>query len=232
MITVTMSAPGKNALNLELMNRLVEQFGAAGGEPVFLCGAGDTFSAGLNLKEVVALDQPGMEAFLGALERMVEAIFDYPGPTIAWINGHAIAGGCIVAMACDHRVAVAGDGVRIGLNEVPLGLQFPPKTWRMVRHRVPAHTIERVVLEGALHAPEAALALGLVDRLAADEAEARAWAEGIAASPRDAYVATKRALRAGALDVDGAEERRYRDEVIPRWIAADLKARLASMLKR
>ena len=148
MITLSMSAPGKNALSTGLMTWIIDRLGEARGEPVLLTGEGDAFSAGLNLKEVASLDAEGMTRFLGTLERMVGALFHYPGPLVAWINGHAIAGGCIVALACDHRLMTASPKARIGLNEVPLGLRFPPKTWRLVRHRVPAHSIERVVLEG------------------------------------------------------------------------------------
>ncbi|HEY8041526.1 MAG TPA: enoyl-CoA hydratase/isomerase family protein [Polyangiaceae bacterium] len=232
MVTLTMKAPGKNALSSGLMTWLIERLDEARGEPVFLTGDGDAFSAGLNLKEVASLDHPGMERFLGTLERMVAALFHYPGPLVAWVNGHAIAGGCIVALACDVRLVTASPAARIGLNEVPLGLRFPPRTWRLVRHRVPAHAVERVVLEGALHGPETALRLGLVDEIVAGEAEARAFAERMASVPRDAYGAAKRALRDGALDVDAAEERRFLEEVVPRWITPELKAKLAAVLAR
>ncbi len=232
MITLTMEARGKNALGTELMTWLVDELRKAGGEPVLLRGAGDAFSAGLNLKEVAAADEPAMDRFLGALERMVEALFTYPGPLVAWVNGHAIAGGCIVALACDHRLCTADPRARIGLNEVPLGLRFPPRTWRLVRYRLPAHTLERVVLEGGLHAPEGALRLGLVDEIVAGEAEARAYAERIAAYPRPAYVAAKRALRQGVLDVGPAEDRDFREQVLPAWVTPELKAKLAAVLAK
>jgi enoyl-CoA hydratase/carnithine racemase len=232
MITLTMTAPGKNALSTELMNWLVDRLAEARGEPVFLTGAGDAFSAGLNLKEVASLDEPGMTRFLGTLERMVHAVFTYPGPVVAWINGHAIAGGCIVALACDHRLVTSNPRARIGLNEVPLGLRFPPRTWRLVRHRVPAHAIDRVVLEGGLYAPETALRLGLVDEIVVSEAEARAFAERIAACPPRAYVAAKSALRDGVLDVGPEEERQFRESVLPAWVTPELKARLAAVLAR
>ena len=232
MITLTMNAPGKNALSTQLMTTIVDRLGEARGEPVFLTGEGDAFSAGLNLKEVASLDEAGMTRFLGTLERMVDALFHYPGPIVSWINGHAIAGGCIVALASDHRLMMSNPRARIGLNEVPLGLLFPPKTWRLVRYRVPAHTIDRVVLEGGLHAPDVALRLGLVDEVVASEAEARAYAERIAAGPAPAYAAAKRALRAGVLDVSDAEEAHFRDAVLPAWVTPELKARLRAVLAR
>ena len=232
MITLTMNAPGKNALSTELMNWLIDRLGEARGEPVFLTGAGDAFSAGLNLKEVASLDAEGMTRFLGTLERMVDALFHYPGPIVAWINGHAIAGGCVVALACDHRLMTREPKARIGLNEVPLGLRFPPKTWRLVTHRLPAHARDRVVLEGGLYAPETALRLGLVDELVAGEVEARAYAERIAAAPRAAYVAAKAALREGVLEVGPGEEHHFREAVLPAWVTPELKTRLLAVLAR
>jgi enoyl-CoA hydratase/carnithine racemase len=231
MITLTMRAPGKNALNTELMTWLTAELAKAAGEPVFLTGDGDAFSAGLNLKEVVSLDPPGMARFLETLERMVTALFEYPGPTVAWVNGHAVAGGCIVALACDHRLMTPDRRARIGLNEVPLGLRFPPRTFRMMRHRVPAHTVERVVLEGGLYEPELALRLGLIDELA-DEVTARAYAARVAGAPKAAYQAAKAALRERVLDVSPEEERRFRDEALPAWTSPELMARLAAVLAR
>lgn len=232
MRTITLSAPGKNALSSELMGWLVEQLAQSNGEPLFIIGAGDAFCAGLNLKEVVSLAAAGMERFLDTLEKMVEAIYAYPGPTVACINGHAIAGGCIVALACDMRIGLASDSARIGLNEVPLGLRFPPKTWRMVKHRLSPPALERVVLEGGLYPPAQALRLGLLDEVVASEAEARVMAERFAASPREAYVAAKRALRSGALDVSDVERRQYLDQVLPTWTSGELKARIEARLRK
>jgi enoyl-CoA hydratase/carnithine racemase len=232
MRTITLSAPGKNALSRELMAWIVVELGKAGGVPLFITGEGDAFCAGLNLKELTTLSPAGMQGFLGTLEMMVEALYTYPGPTVAYVNGHAIAGGCIVALACDMRIGLASDTARIGLNEVPLGLRFPPKTWRMVKHRLSPPALERVVLEGGLYPPAQALRLGLLDELVASEGEARVIAERLASSPFDAYVAAKRALRSGALDVTEDELRQYLHEVLPTWTSGELKARIEARLRK
>lgn len=232
MITLTMSAPGKNALGIDSMGAITKTLRDAKGEPVFVTGAGDAFSAGLNLKEVASFDPKGMLHFLEVLEEMVDVLYNYPGPTIAWVNGHAIAGGCVVALACDLRFVKIDPSIRIGLNEVPLGLQFPPKTWRMVRHRLPAHTIDRMILEGALFAPADARRLGLVDEVLENEEQARAHAERVASAPRDAYAAAKKSLRAGVLDITADEKKRFLDVAIPSWTSPELKAKLAAVLKK
>ena len=130
---LTIEAPGRNALGTALMTRLLEQIRGAAGRPLLVSGAGDTFSAGLDLKEVAALERAGMERFLGLLDDLVDALYGHPAPTVACVNGHAIAGGCILALCCDLRVARDDATVRIGLNEVPLGLEFPPKLLKLVR---------------------------------------------------------------------------------------------------
>jgi enoyl-CoA hydratase/carnithine racemase len=212
---------------------IVKELEVAAGQPVLITGAGDAFSAGLNLKEIAALDPSGMERFLGRLEEMVDALYTYPGPTVACVNGHAIAGGCVVALACDFRVAAADPEIRIGLNEVALGLRFPPKTFAMVRQRVPPGALERVILEAGLYAPEQALALGLVDQVAFDAlASARAHLSRLAAHPRDAYARTKEELRAGVLDLNDAVKARFLREVLPTWCAAETRARLLNVLKK
>ena len=228
---LTLSAPGKNALGTAVMTRLLTDLRAAGGRPLLVVGAGDAFSAGLDLKEVASLDRGGMERFLGLLGEVVDALFDYPGPAVACVNGHAIAGGCILALCCDLRVGADDGAVRIGLNEVALGLEFPPKLLALVRYRVPPRAIERVVLEAGLHDPRTALQLGLLDEVAADpRAVARRHAERLGAHPHAVYVATKRALRAGAL-VQSADDLRYfRDTVVPAWCAPAVKERVQATL--
>lgn len=231
MYTLTLEGPGKNALSLALMESIIARLREAAGEPVLLVGAGDAFSAGLDLKQVAGLDRAGAERFLGALEDMTDALFHYPGPMVACVNGHAIAGGCVVALSADYRVVADHPKLRIGLNEVALGVLFPPKVFALVRYRVPPRGLERVVLEAALHDGQTALALGLVDEVAADApGVARRRLESLAAHPRDAYVATKRALRAGVLELSDSARRWFHDELVPAWIAPAVKERVTAVL--
>ena len=92
-VRVVLDGPGKNALSTPLMTRALGEVRAAGSRPVLLTGAGDAFSAGLNLKELATLDGAGMERFLGLLGELVRALYLHPAPTVALVNGHAIAGG-------------------------------------------------------------------------------------------------------------------------------------------
>ena len=229
---LTMSGPGKNALGSALMRGMIEEIHRAGGRPLLLAGAGDAFSAGLDLKEVATFDRVGMERYLGLLDDLIDALYGYPGPTVACVNGHAIAGGCILVLCCDLRIAADDPALRIGLNEVPLGLEFPPKLLRLVRQRVPRRSLEHVVLDGALHDARAALALGLVDEVAADAPSvARARLARLAAHPPAAYATTKRILRAGALELSADEQQYFREQVVPAWCAPEVKERILAALR-
>ena len=233
MVEIVMSGPAKNALGSEMMTWLLERLREANGAPVLLTGAGDAFSAGLNLKEVAGLDPEGMARYLRLLERCMSALYQYPGPTVALVNGHAIAGGCVLLLACDYRVATSDPRTRIGLNEVALGVRFPPRVLRIVRERVPAASHVPVLLGAELFAPPQAVAHGLVDEIGGDPGEiARAKLAAFAAHPADAYAATKRALR-GAAEADLAPEdveARWLRESVPVWTGDAVKERLRRVL--
>ncbi len=230
-VELVLEAPGKNALGLAHMERIIRETRAAGDAPLLVRGAGDAFSAGLDLKEVAGSDLEAMRRFLATLEEMVEALYGYPGPMVAAVNGHAIAGGCVIALCAEHRVGPTNPRVRIGLNEVALGVEFPPKTLAMVRRRVPPRAVERVVLGAALFPPAEALALNLVDELADDPvAIGRAVLERLAAHPAVAYRETKRALRDGGLPAHGEDWRQFQAEALPRWAGDEVKATLRTVL--
>jgi enoyl-CoA hydratase len=212
------------------MSRTLGAIREAGNDPIFLTGGGDTFSAGLNLKEVASLDVAGMTKFLGLLEDMVTALYEHPAPTVAFVNGHAIAGGCVLTLCCDVRVMTAREGPRIGLNEVALGLRFPPRTFKMCANRVPGPSLARVLLEAGLYSASEAKELGLIDVIG-DEVEASRRLEILATHPRDAYAAAKVCVR-GTLSVSNDVQQRFLDEVVPTWAAPELKARLRAVLEK
>lgn len=231
---IRMDGPGKNSLGTAMLTFLLAELTAAAGEPVLLTGAGDAFSAGLNLNEIHALEGDGMLAFLRLLEQAVAALYLYPGPTVALVNGHAIAGGCVLTLACDHRVAASNPKIKIGLNEVALGMRFPPRLLAMIKHRVPTHFHTAVLLGAGLFDPAGALRAGIVDEVADDArsvAEARLAALG--SSPREAYALTKADLRGTEQDLcpDAVFEPTLR-AIVPVWTTPVIKQKIAAMLRR
>lgn len=233
MYELTLSGPAKNALGTAMLTFVRDGLRAAAGRPVLLTGAGDAFSAGLNLKEVAGLDPRGMADFLRLLEDVMTALYTYPGPTAAAVNGHAIAGGAILALCCDYRVATANPGARLGLNEVAIGLRFPPRILAIVRQRVPKRHVDEVLLGAALCDPAEAARLGLVDEVSEDPvARARAKLEAWSRHPPAAYAATKADLRAATVALAPEDDARFVDEVVPVWTSDAVRARILAVLKK
>src|SRR5687767_4580722 len=147
MIEIVLDGPGKNALGTPVMTRALADLRQARGEPVLLRGAGDTFCAGLNLKEIATLDGAAMAAYLSLFDELVVTLLGHEAPVVGCLNGHAIAGGCVLALCCDLRVVTAHEAVRIGLNEVAIGLLYPPRVFKLARARLAPSHLARVILE-------------------------------------------------------------------------------------
>jgi enoyl-CoA hydratase len=159
-VTVVRLQHGKvNALDLELLRALtavmrdLDPNGA-----VVITGAGTAFSAGVDLNRIVAGGRPYIQEFLPALSETFLAIFDHPGPVLAAVNGHAIAGGCVIAAACDVRVMSLGT---IGLAELSVGVPFPTAAMEILRHAA-GPAAGYLVLTAALLDASQARSIGLV----------------------------------------------------------------------
>ncbi len=230
LVTIVLDGPGKNALGTGVMQTTLDAVRAAGGKPILLTGKGDSFSAGLNLKEIATLDEPGLGRFVGLFDDLVVALLSHDAPLVAAVNGHAIAGGCFLLLCADYRVVTANAGARIGLTEVPMGLPFPPRAFNLAKARIPPHALHRVLLEGATHAPEVAKELGIVDEVAGDPVtRGHLHLEQLAASPRAAYAHTRRALNRSIVELSEVEKRVFEKEMLPLWMKrrAELVATLA-----
>lgn len=226
---LVLDSPPVNALGTDLLTRVRDQLADAGDAPILLTGAGRAFSAGLDLAEVASLTRETMATFLDLLEDVVGRLYHHPGPTVAFVDGHAIAGGCVLALCCDARIGTAGRH-RIGLNEVALGLQLPPRTETIITRQVPVASLHTVLLGAGLHPPEQALALGLLDRLGTRD-DARALLDTLAAHPRDAYTATKARLRPDTTP-SAATRAAFLEQVVPAWTSDAVKARILAILER
>jgi enoyl-CoA hydratase len=186
-----------NALDLELLDALTAAV-AASDKALVVTGSGSAFSAGVDLRRILDGGPAYTEAFLTALSRMFRAVFDNPRPTVAAVNGHAIAGGGVLAFACDTRLMSSG---RIGLSELAVGVPFPVAALEIVRHALGAGA-DRAVLRAETVGPDQALSLGWVDEVPEpDDLLPRALqlATGLAARSSDAYRATKERLHRPAV---------------------------------
>ena len=223
MHTITLRGRGPNTMSIAMLEDVERALDAANDEPVILTGAGEAFSSGLDLDALATLDANGVRDLLLTMERVTHRLFLHPAPTVALVNGHAIAGGCLVAQCCDVRIGVRHPKTRIGMTGVAIGLTYPPFVFDVLGARLAPAILERVLLSAARFDVETALQLGLLDAVV-DAVDASAFTEARlverAALPRASYAGTKLTLRKPRVDASASDRARFLDEVIPRWTAA------------
>jgi len=200
-VSVATLAHGKaNVMDLEFCNTLGERFEALAAAPpaaVVLTGQGRIFSAGVDLNRLVDGGADYARAFLPALDRMLLAVLALPCPVVAAVNGHAIAGGCLLACAADRRLMARGSG-RMGMPELRVGVPFPPVALELARSVVRSQALQRALAGGETFTPEAAQEAGLVDDLVDGEQlldRAGALAADLATIGAAAYAVTKAMLQ-------------------------------------
>jgi enoyl-CoA hydratase len=155
-----------NALGPEVIEELSAVL-STGNAPTVLTGNGAVFSAGLDLLSLEPLDRPDMERLLERFSALLMRALTLPTPLVAAVNGHCVAGGCILAMACDHRVGRAGS-FKIGINELALGLTLPALPFEILHGKLTPREARRVILGAGLFTPDEAIAHGLLDEVEAD----------------------------------------------------------------
>jgi len=196
--------PPANAITAGLLADLSTALDAArddvGVRAVVLTGEGRFFSAGLDLRGGIdfaaAITPGGATDPFAALRDSLLTFLRFPKPTVAMLNGHAIAGGLILVLACDYRLGLDGE-YRIGLNEVEIGASFPRSAFEIVRLRLTHQQASELLLGAAIYPARQAVRLGIVDELVpadAFEATVLRRAARFGAFPRDAYAHTKAAL--------------------------------------
>ncbi|MFF5288541.1 enoyl-CoA hydratase/isomerase family protein [Paractinoplanes globisporus] len=196
-VAIVRLAHGKvNALDLELLEEITEVFTSMTADAVVLTGAGRAFSAGVDLWRILDGGADYVRAFLPALDAAFLAIFGLGRPTVAAINGHAIAGGAILAAACDHRIMADGPAT-IGVTELLVGVPFPPTALEILGHAFGEPAARRAVLTGHTLTPAEARTAGHVDEVTeADLLLDTAVARAHVAVPLDTYRMTKEQLQA------------------------------------
>lgn len=160
--------PPVNALDIPFCDAISDPLAAlasdAGVRAVVLTGSGNTFSAGVDLKVVTRYGRKDQDAMLAALNRLFLTAYSLPIPLIGAINGHAIAGGLVLALACDHRIGPASEG-QFGLTEVRAGVPYPVAALEVVRGELGPAAARCLVLRGRNGGPQDALDWGALDEL-------------------------------------------------------------------
>jgi enoyl-CoA hydratase len=229
-VTVLRLSHGKvNALDVELLRAITAAVrGASPERAVVITGAGSSFSAGVDLRAITAGGEPYVREFLPELSAMFTAVFGHPGPVLAAVNGHAIAGGCVLAAACDVRVMSQG---KIGLTELSVGVAFPTAAMEIMRHAV-GPAASTLALTAELLDPLGARSVGLIHDVAAPDAlleTVLTRARAMMRIPPDVFSFTKRQLQQPAWERIAAHAG-DEDAVLVTWASARTREAIAAYL--
>lgn len=202
---VRMNSNKVNVQNSSFFNDLHDAFDRLESDfselPVILTGQGDVFSAGIDFKYSFEIfgsqNKERIRQWYAEYRETNMRIFQYPRPTVAAINGHAIAGGLITALDCDFRVA-ARKKAKFGLNEVPIGIPMPAAYVEIIKYALGSQVGALTTLRGELYSLEDAEKLGFFHEVV-DESEllktAIDYARCITPDCNVAYAMSKKALQ-------------------------------------
>jgi enoyl-CoA hydratase len=209
---IVIASPPLNLFDATLMEELgaaVEEAAAAAPRALLVRAEGDVFTAGVDVHVFEGLDAAGADALTSSLLELTHAVEDLPFPTLAVVHGLCLTAGLELSLACD--LLWAGEHARFGLVERVVGITpLMGGTQRMAERAGTARARE-FVFSGALYDARTLHEWGVVNRVV-DEgvllADARRFAEELAAGPTHAHAATKRVVRAQAdFGTRGADER-------------------------
>ncbi len=214
------------------LNQLLD--GLADANAAVVTGQGSVFSAGLDLPALIDLDPAAMQRFMEEFNALMLRLFELPIPLVAAINGHAIAGGCVLALQADLRLAADRES-RLGLNEAQLGLGLPAVVLETLRCQVPGSSLSPIALEGRLFSPREALQLGLVHEVVPEAGlvqkaleRAQALAQLAPAGVRQIKAALRRPVAESIRAVSAADSQRW----VASWLDPASQARLRAAVAR
>ncbi|HEY7946667.1 MAG TPA: enoyl-CoA hydratase/isomerase family protein [Acidimicrobiales bacterium] len=224
-----------HALDEVLLRELLDSLDAverSGAGAVVLTATGRVFCAGVDLQQVLDGGADYLERMMPLLATAFERLFTFPLPVVAAVNGAAVAGGCILACACDRRLLV--EGGRIGASELLVGVPFPVAALEIVRFTCGDRT-EEVVLTGRLYESGDAVTMGLAHEIAAPEQlleRALEVASELAAVAPGAFRLAKAQLRRPATDRIAADAPHVDPAVRAMWSSAETTAAIRAQVER
>jgi enoyl-CoA hydratase len=233
--TVRLARDHGNAINGNLLDGLAEAYHAAREDPevrgVLLAAAGKLFCPGLDLIELAGLERRPMERFMVRFRDVLLDLYTMPKPVVAALSGHALAGGCVLALTADRRILRRGS--MVGLNEVRVGVPLPFGVAHILRDTVHRPRLEEVALLGRNYQDEEAVAAGLaheVHEAEGFEEHCRARLEEMASRDLRALAVTKRYLRTATAGRIHGEDHRHLKEFLDCWFSRPTRARIEAIV--
>ena len=205
----------------------------SGKKAVVVTGRERFFSAGLDLRALPD-GREEMASFIDEFEKLNRKLLEFPLPLVTAVNGHAIAGGCILASTGDVRIGASGV-YQIGVSEVTLGIVFPASAFEIMRATLAPPFVPDVLLGGKLLDPQQAVEAGILHRLVPPEElliEAEAAARELGEKPPIAFRHSKLALRAPILERIEKTRVESRRLFLDTWCSAEVAERRKAMLAR
>lgn len=233
-----LNRPPVNAVNVDLLraaDAALREIAARNDlAALIVTGAGRAFCAGLDLKAVPSYTAAGQREMVLGISRMVAILYALPIPTVAAVNGHAIAGGLVIVLACDYRVGSTAP-CQIGLTEARAGIPFPQGAMAVVKAELSPAVARRRTLVALNSSSQEALADGILDELQPpDRVLARALevARDLASMPAIGYGQIKRQLRAETLAAIEPAVAAGTDPLLDTWLSNDTKGAAAGLLAK
>jgi Delta3-Delta2-enoyl-CoA isomerase len=222
--TVTLNRGKVNALNEAVIDEMTAHFRTlaadAATRAVILTGQGKFFTYGFDIPEFLAYPKEDFLCYLTKFTNFYGELFLFPKPIIAALNGHTMAGGCMIAIACDYRIMMTGKA-KISLNEINFGSSLFAGSVEIMKLWLGQKNTETAVYTGAMYTAEEALPLGLVHQTATDaadlETKALTMARQYAAQDAAAFFSIKKLLRKPLADEINKRERDSLLEFVDIW---------------
>jgi enoyl-CoA hydratase len=234
---LTLNSPPANALNEALLTDLTASLQQVREDDavraLVLTGKGEFFSAGFDFSVARRAAAEALQ-FHGLYQQSQLDLLTLPKPTVAMVQGHAVAGGLVMALACDTRLGREGE-YRIGLTEIVAGASFPRIAFEIVRLRLSHRCAAELLLEARLHSASQATRLGVVDKLLGAEAlekQVMRYAARLGRLPREAYAHTKALLVEDAVARVRAETDEDVTRMMDAWRTPESRAARAAMQRK
>ncbi len=230
--TVVIRRGKVNAFNDTVIEEMSRTFKELASDPtirsIILTGTGKFFSFGFDIPQFLGYDKEQFTRYLTNFTGLYREIFLHPKPVVAALNGHTIAGACMIATSCDYRVMVTGKA-RISLNEINFGSSVFAGSVEMLKLLVGHRNAERVLSSGAMYSAEEAQRMGLVDQVVPEadlEKEADRVARDYATRDPDAFRSIKGLLRRAVAEKMANAEKDSIEEFVRIWYSEKTWARL------
>jgi len=234
--TIRLAGPRGNALSDALVTDLSSALRTVGGEPsvrAVLLGSAHpkVFCPGLDLISLSGIARADMGAYMINFSALLTDLFALKKPVVAAVNGAAVAGGCLLALTADWRIAKRG--AAMGLNEVKVGVPLPWSAVMLLRAAGRASALSEVALLGRNFEGEAAVAAGLAHEVAEGDVFDAMVRERLAEfAEKDAYAfgVTKGYLRRAAVASMRDREAALLDEFLDGWFSEGTQARIQKVV--